>query len=191
MAVNRRTTSVFCVIAVLLIAADGQAQSRAMGSFQGLFTPHIGVTEGGDVTDPRLTWGASVAVHEQDGWGAELDFGRASDTEAGSLELDLTTYMVNASWVRPAGSIRPFGLGGIGVMQVTGCTTPCTRASTTYDLGLTAGGGVLAVINDWVGVRGDVRFFFASADHFDLGRPDNLNFWRVSMGVTLMWSILP
>lgn len=190
MAVDRRATFVFA-LSLLLAAAGAQAQSRSMGSFQGLFTPHIGVSTGGDVSDPRLTLGASVAVHEQDGWGAELDFGRAPDAEAGALELDLTTYMVNAAWVRPTGSIRPFGLGGIGVVQATGCTSPCTRASTTYDLGLTAGGGVLARVNDWVGVRGDVRFFFAGADHFDLGRPDNLNFWRVSGGVTLMWAVVP
>jgi hypothetical protein len=50
---------------------------------------------------------------------------------------------------------------------------------------------VMTRVNDWVGVRGDARFFFASADHFDLGRPDNVNFWRVSIGVTLMWAILP
>ena len=173
------------------MAAHAHAQSRSMGSFQGLFTPHLGVSVGGDVTGGRITPGVSVAVHEQDGWGAELDFGRATDTEAGALELDLTTYMVNASWIRPNGSIRPFGLGGFGVMQVTGCPSPCTRPSTTYDLGLTAGGGVLASINDWIGVRGDIRFFFASADHFDLGRPDNVNFWRVSMGLTLMWAIIP
>jgi opacity protein-like surface antigen len=189
-AVDRRTTPVFFLIAVLL-AAQAQAQSRAMGSFQGLFTPHLGVSTGGDVTEARLTPGVSVAVHEQDGWGAELDFGHASDTEVGALVLDLTTYTVNASWIRPGGNIRPYGLGGIGVMQVNGCPSPCTRPATTYDLGWTAGGGVLARVSEWVAVRGDVRYFFASADHFDLGRPDNLNFWRVSLGVSLIWVIVP
>jgi hypothetical protein len=189
-AVDRRASFVFVLI-VLQWAAGAEAQSRAMGSFQGVFTPHLGVTFGGDVTETRITPGASVAVHEQDGWGAELDFGRASDAGVSPLVLDLTTYMVSASWMRPIGSIRPFAVGGVGVMQVTGCTSPCTRAATTYDLGWTAGGGVMARINDWVGVRGDARFFFASANHFDLGRPDNLDFWRVSAGVTLMWTILP
>jgi opacity protein-like surface antigen len=189
-AVERRTASVFFVIA-LLAAAQAQAQSRAMGSFQGSLTPHLGASVGGDVSRARITPGVSVAVHEQDGWGAELDFGRASDTAVGPLSLDLTTYMVSASWMRPSGAIRPFGLGGVGVMQVNGCPAPCTRPSTTYDLGWTAGGGVMTRLNDWIGVRGDLRYFFASADHFDLGRPDNLNFWRVSMGVTLMWAILP
>ena len=173
------------------MAAQAQAQNRAMGSFQGLLTAHLGGSFGGDVTEGRLTPGASVAVHEPDGWGAELDFGRAADTEVGSLVLDLTTYTVNASWVQPTGTIRPFGLAGIGIMQVSGCNAPCTQAATTYDLAWSLGGGVLASLNDMFGVRGDVRYFFASADHFDLGRPDNLNFWRVSVGATFMWAVVP
>lgn len=190
MAADRRTTSVFVVIAVLM-TAPAHAQSRAMGLFQGLFTPHLGVSTGGDVTGGRITPGASVAVHEPDGWGAELDFGHASDAEVGSLDLDLTTYMVSATWMQPLGAIRPYGLVGAGVMQVDGCTSPCSRAATTYDFGWTAGGGVMARLNDLIGVRGDVRYFFSSADHPDLGRPNDLNFLRVSMGITLMWAVVP
>lgn len=190
MAVDRRATFVLVAIAVL-IAAQARAQSRSMGSFQGLFTPHLGASAGGDLAGPRLTLGASVAVHEQDGWGAELDVGHGSDAEAGRQELDLTTYMVSASWIKPGGTIRPFGLGGIGVMQVNGCDTPCNRPARTYDLGFTVGGGVMAALNDFVGVRGDVRYFVASADHPDLRRPDNLDFWRVSLGITLQWAIVP
>ena len=160
-----------------------------MGLFQGLFTPHLGVSAGGDITGGRITPGASVAVHEPDGWGAELDFGRAVDAEVGLLELDLTTYMVSATWMHPRGAIRPYGLAGGGVMQVNGCTK--CAGGTTYDFGWTAGGGVLARLNDYVGVRGDLRYFFSPADHVDLGRPNNLNFWRVSMGVTLMWAVVP
>ena len=162
-----------------------------MGSFQGLFTPHIGASTGGDVTAARLTWGASVAVHEQDGWGAEIDFGRADDAEAGFQILDLTTYTVNASWLRPVGQIRPFALVGVGIINANGCDAPCNRAASTYDLGWTFGGGVLARMNDVIGFRGDVRYFFASADHPDLNRPDNLDFWRASVGITLMWAIVP
>jgi opacity protein-like surface antigen len=179
--------------AMLLLLGNvpaAEAQSGAMGPFRGLFTPFIATTTGGEVTDPRVTFGASVAVHEQDGWGAELDFGHAGDAEAGSLELDVTTYMVNASWVRPEGRIRPFGLAGGGVVQLDGCGS-CNRPSRTYDFGWTAGGGVLALLNDTVGVRGDARYFFSSADHADLQRPDNFSFWRVSIGVTLMWVIVP
>jgi hypothetical protein len=183
--------SIAAMAFLLTTASAAPAQTRAMGTCGGFFTPFLGATAGGAVTQARMTFGASVSVQEQDGWGAELDFAHAGNTEAGRQVLDLTTYMVNASWVKPDGLIRPFGVAGGGVMQINGCDAPCTRAATTYDFGLSAGGGVLAVLNDTIGVRGDVRYFFASADHVDLRRPDNFSFWRVSVGVTLMWAILP
>ena len=176
---------------VVLTSSTGFAQSRSMGSFRGLFTPHVGIAAGGEVSDARGTLGASVSVQEQDGWGAELDFGHASDALSGVQILDLTTYMVNASWVRPEGFLRPFGIAGAGIMQINGCDAPCNRPARTYEFGLNMGVGVLAVVNDTVGVRGDARYFFASADHPDLRRPDNFSFWRISIGVTLMWAIVP
>ena len=176
---------------VALTASDGFAQNRAMGSFHGLFTAHLGVAAGGEVSEARLTPGLSVSVQEQDGWGAEFDFGHTSEALAGVQILDLTTYMVNALWIKPEGSIRPFGLAGAGIMQINGCDSPCNIPAKTYDLGLTLGGGVQAVLNDTFGVRGDVRYFFASADHPDLRRPDNFGFWRISIGATFMWAISP
>jgi hypothetical protein len=172
-------------------ASAAHAQSRAMGTFGGFFTPYVGASAGGEITQPRMTFGGSVSVQEQDGWGAEVDFAHTPDTEAGRQVLDLTTYMVNASWIQPVGSIRPFVVAGGGVMQINGCDAPCNRAATTYDFGWSAGGGVLALLNDTIGVRGDVRYFFSSADHVDLRRPDNFSFWRVAIGATLMWAILP
>ena len=176
---------------IALTASNGFAQNPRMGSLLGLFTAHIGVATGGEVSDARMTPGFSVSAQEHDGWGAEFDFGRASDARSGVQILDLTTYMLNASWVKPYGSLRPFGSAGAGVVQVNGCDSPCQRAATTYDLGFNLGGGMFAVFNDTFGVRGDVRYFFASADHPDLRRPDNFGFWRISIGATLTWAIVP
>jgi hypothetical protein len=184
-----------CSLAVLTLVAltpsNGFAQSGAMGSFQGLFTAHVGAVTGGEISEARLTPGVSVSVQEQDGWGAELDFGRTSEALAGVQVLDLSTYMVNALWLRPGGYLRPFGLAGGGVMQINGCDFPCDRPANTYDFGVNVGGGLLAVINDTIGVRGDVRYFLASADHPDLRRPDNFGFWRISLGATFMWAVAP
>lgn len=185
------TCALAALALVALTSSDGFAQSRSMGSFQGLFTVHLGAATGGEVSEARLTPGVSVSVQEGNGWGAELDFGRTSDALAGVQILDLTTYMANALWMKPNGTIRPFGLVGAGIMQINGCDSPCDRAANTYDLGLNVGGGVQALLNDAVGVRGDVRYFFASADHPDLQRPDNFGFWRISVGATFMWAISP
>jgi hypothetical protein len=92
----------FAAFVIILAGADhAQAQSIRMGTFRGFLTGHVGLAAGGELSDPRLTAGGSVSVQEQDGWGAELDFGRADDALASGQELDITTYMVNGSWVRP------------------------------------------------------------------------------------------
>src|SRR5688572_22878919 len=155
----------FLVVAIVIAhASTASAQSIRMGTFRGYLTGHLGTAVGGEVSDPQLMPGVSVAVHEQDGWGAELDFGRASDAQAGAQVLDVTTYMVNGAWVKPTGLFRPFGL---------------------------IGAGVFALLNDSVGLRGDVRYLFSGADHPDLGRPEKFGFWRISIGATFTWTILP
>jgi len=178
------------VVAILALSAiDARAQS--LGTFKGYLTAHLGTISGQDLSQARLSGGASVAVQDQSGWGAELDFGHASDAIAGPQILDITTYVVNASWVRSKGLVRPFAVAGAGVMQINGCDAPCNRAARTYDFGLSAGGGTYVALNDFAGVRADARYFFSAADHPDLRRPDNFGFWRLSIGATFTWDILP
>lgn len=178
-------------VVVLASAPVAEAQSIRMGTFRGYFTGHIGVADGGELSESATTPGASMAVHEQDGWGAELDFGRTNDVLSGSQELDVTTYMVNASYAHPRGLIRPFGVIGGGVMQIKGCGPACASSSTTYDLGFTMGAGAFALLNDVFGIRGDARYIFTSADHPDLNRPEKFGYWRFSIGATFTWAILP
>ena len=181
---------VFTMALIAVTVIDARAQ-MSMGSFKGYLTGHVGAITGEPVTNARLTTGASVAVQELLGWGAEIDFGHTSDALVGRQILDVNSYMVNASWVRPHGRVRPFVVAGAGVMQIDGCDFPCNRAARTYDLGLSAGGGAFLALHDMVAVRGDVRYFFAGADHPDLRRPENFHYWRISLGATLMWDILP
>jgi hypothetical protein len=188
---NRIVVWTACAALLLSAGATDAAAQMSMGAFRGHLTGQVGAAAGDDVSDPVFMAGIAVSVQEDDGWGAELDFGIANDLDAEGLELDLATYMINANWIQPAGKVRPFGAAGAGVMQIDGCTAPCTRAATTYDLGLNAGGGVLVALHDALAVRGDARYFWSSADHADLGRADNFGFWRVSVGVTWLWVIAP
>jgi hypothetical protein len=175
---------------VAAAAADARAQG-GIGTFNGALTAHVGAITGGDVSEARATVGVSVAVHEDNGWGAEMDIAHTADALVGRQILDVTSYMVNAVWARPEGLIRPFALTGIGVLQVNGCDSPCNQAARTYDLGLDVGAGTFIVLNDYLAFRGDARYFFAGADHPDLNRPDNFNFWRLSFGATFKWAIAP
>jgi len=186
--------SVALVLGVCVLMGTGASEARAqmtMGTFKGYFTGHIGAVTGGDVTSARTAAGVSVAVHEASGWGAEADFGRSTDVSTSGPVLDLTTYIVNAAWVKPTGIVRPFGSAGAGILQIDGCGVRCGVSSRTYDLGISAGGGAFVAVSDFVGLRADVRYFFSAADHPELTRPDNLAFWRISIGATFLWAIVP
>ena len=181
------------LLTVMLLAAsaiDASAQVGA-GSFTGFLTGHAGAVTGGDLSDPRATFGVSVAVHEETGWGAEIDFGHTADVLSGRQILDVTSYMVNAVFARPNGLIRPFGTAGAGILQVNGCDAPCNIPARTFDFGISAGGGTYVALSDIAALRADVRYFWASADHSDLRRPDNFNYWRLSFGATLTWAMAP
>lgn len=186
--------SVVWVLVVCALVATGATDARAqmsMGTFKGYLTGHVGAVAGGEVTKERISGGVSVAVHERDGMGAEIDFGHTSDVTSGRQLFDLNTYMVSASFVKPIGTVRPFAVVGAGIMQIDGCDSPCTTAARTYDLGLSAGGGAVLAVSDIFGLRADARYFFSGADHPDLHRPDNFTYWRVTIGATFMWSIVP
>jgi hypothetical protein len=178
------------LVAIVVTASDARAQ-MTFGTFKGLLTGHVGAIAGGDVSGERLAAGVSVAVHENTGWGAEIDFGHSSDATVGSQILDVTTYTVNAAWLKPEGLIRPTFVIGAGAFQVNGCGASCTLPSRTYDFGVSVGGGAFVVLNEVAALRADARYFFSSADHPDLGRPDGLAFWRVSIGATFIWAIVP
>ena len=174
----------------LLAVAAGRADAQA-GTYSGFFTGQVGLTSGGDMPDSVFTPGLSVAVQDISGWGAELDFGFANGSQSANRELDLGTYMVNAIWQARSGIVRPYGVGGAGLIQVHGCFSFCTQIATVYDLGVNVGGGLFYPLNDIVGFRGDVRYFWAPGDKTGTTRPNNYAFWRASVGVTFMWSITP
>lgn len=178
------------VMAVFVLGAvEARAQTMSMGTFHGYLTGHVGSALGGDVDEPRLSGGLSVSVQESTGWGAEFDLGHAADVRVGSQDLNITTYVINVAYITPYKRIRPFAIAGGGVHQVDGCQ--CNHPSKTFDLGLNAGAGLFLVANDMIGVRADARLFWSGGEHPDLGRPDNLTHWRVTVGLSYLWQIAP
>lgn len=175
---------------VAVAAARADAQSSG-GHYGGFLTGQVGITGSGDMPASVITPSVSVSVQEDSGWGAEIDFGYANGAPSTARELDLTTYMVNAIWQSQHGAIRPYGLAGAGAIQVHGCFTFCNRIETVYDLGVNFGGGALYVVNDVVGFRGDVRYFWAPGDKTGTTRPGNYGFLRASVGITFMWVLAP
>ncbi len=95
-------------VCAVIAASAGEARAQmTFGTFKGYLTGHVGVVSGGDVTSERMAAGASIAVYESNGWGAEIDFGRSTDVATNTYPLSLTSYMVNAGvgqteWPRAA-----------------------------------------------------------------------------------------
>jgi opacity protein-like surface antigen len=179
-----------CAAALVAFSATNAQAQMSMGSFHGYLTGHIGGVLGGDVSDVRTSGGVSVSMQESTGWGAEVDFGHASSVNVNSVPLDITTYMVNMTFVTPYQRIRPFASAGGGLSQVSGCVA-CGHDAKTFDLGLSAGAGVFVLTNDVIAIRADARYFWSGAEHPDLGRPDNLTHWRLSIGLTYLWTVAP
>lgn len=167
-----------------------------------LLTPFAGVnflSEG----DKKLVYGAGIALGGLIGLEAELGRTTLSEQDLlGSsvdLQTSITTGMVNLMLKLPAGPVQPYVTGGLGVIRVSGdVTVPALGSLVSLsggEFGLNFGGGLYVFPSDWLGFRGDVRYFrtigeLTLDDLTDFGGLDSLpipefDFWRVTGGVTL------
>lgn len=195
----------FIVTAALFLTVSAAAPAKA--SAEWLFTPFIGVNWGGsasfntagfdfeDEFERRLTYGASLGWMGSGPVGFEFDFGYSpnffENTSEGfdfASDSNVTTMMVNVVVGAPAGRVRPYASGGVGIIR-----TRINDAEdffddvTTNDLGFNVGGGVGGFFSDKVGVRGDVRYFRSLQDKEPDGEFDiavgSFRFWRGTVGL--------
>jgi hypothetical protein len=185
-----RRTLVIAIVLLSCTAASARADS--------FISPFVGFGFGGDSTtcvsltnceEKRLSWGVSIgSVKGNGGFGLEEDFAYAPDffgkTSTGSNAM--FTAMTNLMIVIPAGPIRPYVVGGFGLMRphVTLDTSSLSFSKTVigYDLG----GGLNIFLTHGFGVRGDVRRL-RTLQNVTLGifGNDKIDFWRGSAGLTL------
>jgi opacity protein-like surface antigen len=101
---------------------------------------------------------------------------------------NVTTLTGNLRIGASAGAIRPYVVGGVGLIR-SKVDDPGQFFSkpSTSDFGMDLGGGVIGFFSDNVGLRGDLRYFRsfekndANAINLDLG---NFRFWRGTVGIT-------
>lgn len=174
-------------LSFLPAAAPAQTVSNA---FTGFATVSVGAAHHGDLGETSFMPGASVAVTDPNGFGAELDLAHTGgfDSERFS-ESSITTFTVNATWTWPRvdALVRPYLVGGAGVLRVRACGATCDSRT---DWAADAGGGAFVLLNELVGVRGDIRYFRYLDDHSDLVTGDGFfDFWRTSVGVVFSWPV--
>jgi hypothetical protein len=179
---------------VLTILPPATAAQTVGTGFTGFATLFVGGAHGGDVRGTGWTPGVSVAVIETSGFGAEVDLSHVREFDSDRFaESGITSLTFNAvgMWPRPEALLRPYLLGGAGLLRVRACVPDCQLVVSRTDWAIDAGGGAYAIINEFVGVRGDIRYFRYLQRHRDLPLSDNgfFDFWRTSVGVVVSWPI--
>ncbi len=185
-----KTTVIAGVMALFALAAPA---ARA----QGFLVPYIGANFGGDSGCQRLsdceekTLNFGLALGSQAGIGGfEEDIGYARDffgntPDGGSSVLVL---MSNLIFGVPVGPVRPYVVGGLGLIKSHVDFDVSSIVSTDdNNFGYDLGAGV-KVGASRLGIRGDVRRFKTFGDVSLGGLPisgESLRFWRATAGLYL------
>lgn len=160
---------------------------------EGFISPLIGFNFGGDANcptvngceDKRLNFGAALgAMNAVLGFEEEFAYARDFFGTAPNLKSSVLTVMSNVMLVPHVGPVRPYVLGGIGLIKTHVDFTTTTLLSTdNNNFGWDIGGGVMITVVPHVAVRGDIRYFHSFQDLGVLGftlSDTKLNFGRAA-----------
>jgi hypothetical protein len=192
------------LVALLLSVCAPATPARA----DWLITPFVGTSFGGETTflvleagaGSRMTLGASVALLGAGILGVEADVAHTPKFFEGEnptglvLSSRVTTITGNVMLAAPLSltreSLRPYLVGGLGLLQGRSRHAGGVFPLDEDRLGLSLGGGAIGFVTDRTGLRFDVRHIKAitGADG-PLARDgvSRLSFWRASVGVTLRY----
>lgn len=182
-------------IRMLTLAALALAAAAVPARAQGYLTPFIGYNFGGDsgancqtltnCQEKHTNYG--VALGSAGGvFGGEEEFGYAKNFfgEAPGTDNSVLTLMSNITINFPEGPIRPYAVGGIGLIRphVALNTSVTTNNTLGYDLGF----GVNGFFSTHGGIRADLRKFHTFQDvNLLIFTGQKLDFWRASLGLVL------
>lgn len=192
----------------LVLAVALCACAPSIASADWLITPFIGSAFGGETTflvfeqgtGKKLTVGGSVALLGDSFLGLEADvahtpgFFQGNDPLGLILSSRVTTIAGSVIVAAPLAvtreSLRPYLVGGLGLIQARSNHIASLFPLEKNLLGLNIGGGAVGLLTARTGVRFDVRHFKAiSGESGPFARPgtSRLSFWRASAGVTLRY----
>lgn len=181
------TIAVFVATTTLAAASDVRAQ--------GYISPFIGFDFGGDsgcptasdCDDKNSNLGVSGGkLGALAGIEVELGYARNFFGELPGVDNSVLTLMTNVIVGPKIGAIRPFVLGGVGLMKSHVEFDAGSLLDSSNDFGWNIGGGVMLMFGDHIGVRGDLRRFKSFSEFGILGfglADEKLSFNRASGGV--------
>jgi opacity protein-like surface antigen len=182
---------------VLILALGVSAIAPRPAAAQGFISPFIGFDYGGDSGCPTATdcedkhsnlgvaGGKLGAIA-----GAEVEFAYARDFfgDTPGADTSVLTLMTNVIVGPRIGLIRPFVLGGVGLIKSHVELDAGSILDSSNQFGWNIGGGVMLMFGDHIGVRGDIRRFKSFQDisivDFNLSE-EKLTYNRASAGLVL------
>jgi len=198
-----------------VVAGMALAAAPRPASADWTITPFVGWNTGGsaDVSgsdgttrtskfEHKIDYGVSIAGMGKGAIGAEFDLGYSpnffenNNTNGNGFDFsndsNVLTAMGNIIVGIPigghGGSIRPYAVGGVGLIRQNVKTVgDVLDVTTKNDFGFDVGAGAMGFFAQNVGIRGDIRYFRSfngSNDNFTGLGVSNFNFWRASAGVT-------
>ncbi len=188
--------------AVALFLCLGADQARA----DWLITPFIGGSFAPETTflvfeegaGRKVAFGGSVALLSDGLLGLEAEFSHIPRFFEGDYILGLvltsrvTTLGGNVIVAAPLSmtreSLRPYLVGGVGLLQARSKHVGGLFPIDANLLGVTLGAGAIGMVSERTGVRFDLRHIkAASGADGPLARPglSRLSFWRATLGVVL------
>jgi hypothetical protein len=179
---------------VLLVAASAPARA------DGFIVPFLGFNFGGDSasTCPALTnceekranFGVALgSMGTIFGFEEDISYAKNFFGETPTGENSVLTLMSNVMIGVGAGPVRPYFVGGVGLIRPH--VSSLSGSITTFDadknaFGYDIGGGITGLFSRHVGIRGDLRHFKTMQDiDLFIFSDQKLNFWRASLGLAL------
>jgi len=187
--VPRLTVTALAALAAFALPASARAE--------GFVSPLIGFNFGGDAScqtasnceDKRLNFGVGLgAMNAVVGFEQEIAYARDFfGIQPGLQNASVLTVMSNFMLVPKIGPVRPYVLGGVGLIKThTEFTTTSLLSTDNNNFGWDVGGGVMFTIVPHVGLRGDIRYFHSFQDLGALPIPlanQKLDFGRAAAAV--------
>ena len=184
------------VVSTLLVLGMCAAMPTSAAA-QTFISPFIGFDFGGDSGCPTATGcedknsNLGVAVGKLGALaGGEVELGYARDFfgEAAGVDSNVLTLMFNVIVGPKVGPVRPFVLGGVGIIKSRVEFDAGSLLDTGNEFGYNLGGGLMVMFGEHIGVRGDIRRFksLSGTDFLGFSLSDvKLGFNRASAGLVL------
>lgn len=183
------------------------APNAALAQTDLLIVPFVGLKFGTDTSialaEPtasakKLTFGISAMILTDNFLGVEADLGQTPQFFGGGAQELITssvetTLMGNVILAVPKvitqESLRPYLVGGVGLMHTRVSTTRGALDTNSNLLGLDIGGGAIGMLSPRAGARFELRRFknvTNDPDAVTIGGT-KLSFWRLTAGLVLSY----